>query len=337
MRKLIVTGGAGFIGSNFIRYWIDKYPQDKVLNLDILTYAGNLDNLSGISENPNYSFVKGDICNFELVDFLFKDFKPDFVVNFAAESHNSLAILNTSAFFRTNILGTQTILEAARKNNIKRINHVSTCEVFGDLPLDSDEKFSENSPYNPNTPYNASKAAADMAVKSYFKTFNLPVTISNCANNYGIYQFPEKLIPLFITNLLEGKKVPLYKSSSNRREWIHVLDHCRAIDLILHKGKIGETYNVGTGIEKSVEEITKIILKELNQPESMKEYVPDRPSHDRRYLLDSNKIMSELGWKPQIEFEKGMQETVEWYKNNKTWWEPLIQKKIIDETKWKNT
>ncbi len=337
MRKLIVTGGAGFIGSNFIRYWIDKYPQDKVLNLDILTYAGNLDNLSGISENPNYSFVKGDICNFELVDFLFKDFKPDFVVNFAAESHNSLAILNPSAFFRTNILGTQTILEAARKNNIKRINHVSTCEVFGDLPLDSDEKFSENSPYNPNTPYNASKAAADMAVKSYFKTFNLPVTISNCANNYGIYQFPEKLIPLFITNLLEGKKVPLYKSSSNRREWIHVLDHCRAIDLILHKGKIGETYNVGTGIEKSVEEITKIILKELNQPESMKEYVPDRPSHDRRYLLDSNKIMSELGWKPQIEFEKGMQETVEWYKNNKTWWEPLIQKKIIDETKWKNT
>ncbi len=337
MRKLLVTGGAGFIGSNFIRYWLNKYPSSKILNLDLLTYAGNLENLSDVSENPNYEFVKGDICNFELVDFLVKEFKPDFIVNFAAESHNSLAILNPTAFFRTNLLGTQTLLEAARKNNVKRTHLISTCEVYGDLPLDSTEKFKETSPYNPNTPYNASKAAADMAVKAYFRTFNLPATISNCGNNYGPYQFPEKLIPLFITNLLEGKKVPLYKSSSNKREWIHVIDHCKAIDLILHNGKPGETYNIGTGVEKSIEEITEIILKSLNQPESMKEYVPDRPSHDRRYLLDSSKIMSELGWKPEIDFHQGLKETIEWYKNNKSWWEPLRQKKIIDETKWKNT
>lgn len=701
MRKLLVTGGAGFIGSNFIRYWLEKYPEDKILNLDLLTYAGNLENLSDIQNNENYEFVKGDICNFELVDFLMKEFQPDFIVNFAAESHNSLAILNPTAFFKTNVIGTQTILEAARKNNIKRFHHIScydektraftkgglkefnqikkgdlvlsintstqemewkpieelviqdyngkmikmkskttdflvtpnhrmlvqshkdkklfykiaedmkkevmnklpkhyswkgevhdiikeqkypeefmyilgifigdgyicyqekknpsktglrkkeytdmcrdksgkfmssvekigneeffiskswrifldiphtdklrkrceksldrlcikwkrylrndtfsriyfnsekftkifadcgkhaknkkipewaldapqdllkpllqglldsdgngksvfitssdklaeqymelciklglspsikrtyrkstiegreifgfanvisfgeewrsvrkeiiteedykgkiwclkvkdnknflverngktafcgnTCEVYGDLALDSQEKFTEKTPYNPNTPYNASKAAADLAVKSYFRTFNLPVTISNCANNYGPYQFPEKLIPLFISNLIEEKKVPLYKSSQNKREWIHVLDHCKAIDLILQKGKPGEVYNIGTGFEKSVEEITSVILKNLDQPESMKEYVPDRPSHDRRYLLDSSKIMLELGWKPKVDFEKGMEETVKWYKNNEQWWRPLKQKKLIDETKWKNT
>jgi len=336
MIKLLVTGGAGFIGSNFIKYWMQKYPEDKILNLDLLTYAGNLDNLSDI-KNSNYQFVKGDICNFELVDFLMKEFQPDFIINFAAESHNSLAILNPTAFFKTNLIGTQTLLEAARKNNIKRFHHISTCEVYGDLPLDSLEKFTEKTPYSPNTPYNASKAAADLAVKAYFKTFNLPITISNCANNYGPYQFPEKLIPLFISNLLEGKKVPLYKSSQNKREWVHVIDHCKAIDLILHKGKAGETYNIGTGVEKSVEEITSIILKSLSQLESMKEYVPDRPSHDRRYLLDSSKIMLELGWKPEIDFEKGMEETIKWYKGNEQWWKPLKQKKLIDETKWKNT
>jgi len=337
MKKLLVTGGAGFIGSNFIRYWLNKYPEDKILNLDLLTYAGNLDNLSDFKDNPNYQFVKGDICNFELVDFLVKEFQPDFVVNFAAESHNSLAILNPTAFFKTNLLGTQTLLEAARKNNVKRFHHISTCEVYGDLALDSPEKFTEQTPYNPNTPYNASKAAADMAVRAYYKTFNLPITISNCCNNYGPYQFTEKLIPLFISNLIDGKKIPLYKSSHNKREWIHVLDHCKAIDLILNKGLVGETYNVGTEVEKSVEEIADIILKTLGHPESMKEYVPDRPSHDRRYLLDSSKIMLELDWKPEINMEQGMKDTIMWYKNNSSWWEPLKQKKIVDETKWKDT
>lgn len=334
MKKLLVTGGAGFIGSNFIRYWLNKYPEDKILNLDLLTYAGNLDNLVDLKENLNYQFVKGDICNFELVDFLVKEFQPDFIINFAAESHNSLAILNPTAFFKTNLLGTQNLLEVARKNNVKRFHHISTCEVYGDLSLDSPEKFTEQTPYNPNTPYNASKAAADMAVRVYYKTFNLPVTISNCCNNYGPYQFPEKLIPLFISNLLDNKKIPLYKSSQNKREWIHVLDHCKAIDLILNKGKIGDTYNVGTEVEKSVEEITDIILKSLNHPESMKEYVPDRPSHDRRYLLDSSKIMLELGWKPEIDMEQGMKDTIMWYKDNPSWWKPLKQKKIVDETKW---
>ena len=303
MKKLIVTGGAGFIGSNFIRYWLSKYPEDKILNLDLLTYAGNLENLKDIEDNKNYEFVKGDICDFDLVDNLIKNFSPDYVINFAAESHNSYAILNPTAFFKTNLMGTQTLLEACRKNKVPRFHHVSTCEVYGDLPLNSEEKFTEKSAYAPNTPYNASKAAADIAARAYFKTFNLPVTISNCGNNYGSHQFPEKLIPLFVSNLLEGKKIPLYKSSQNKREWIHVIDHCKAIDLILNKGKLGETYNVGTGVEKSIEEVTAVILKNLSQPESMKEYVSDRPGHDKRYLLDSSKIMNELGWKPEIDFE----------------------------------
>ncbi len=332
--RLIVTGGAGFIGSNFIRYWINRYPEDEIVNLDILTYAGNLDNLKDLEENPNYRFAKGDISDFDFVDNLIKEFRPDCIVNFAAESHNSWAILNPTIFFKTNLLGTQTLLEACRKNKVPRFHHISTCEVYGDLPLDSEEKFTEDSPLRANTPYNASKACADLAVLAYFKTFKTPVTISNCGNNYGPYQFPEKLIPLFVSNLLDNKKVPLYKQSQNKREWIHVLDHCKAIDLILKKGKIGETYNVGTEVEKSVEEITDIILKALNQPESMKEYVEDRPGHDRRYLLDSSKIMNELGWKPEIPFEQGMQETIEWYENNRQWWEPLKEKKLIQEDKW---
>jgi len=332
--KILVTGGAGFIGSNFIRYWLNSYPEDQILNLDVLTYAGNLENLKDIENNQNYEFVKGDICNKELVDYLFKKFKPTAIVNFAAESHNSWAILNPTIFFKTNLLGTQTLLEAARKNNVPRFHQISTCEVYGDLALDSTEKFTENTNYKPNTPYNASKAASDLAVRAYFKTFNLPITISNCGNNYGPYQFPEKLIPLFVSNLLDDKKVPVYRQSQNKREWIHVLDHCKAIDLILKKGKIGETYNVGTEVEKSVEEITTIILKTLNKPESMKEYVEDRPGHDRRYLLDSSKIMNELGWKPEIGFEEGMQETIQWYKDNRQWWEPLKEKKLIEEGNW---
>ncbi|MFA6307582.1 MAG: dTDP-glucose 4,6-dehydratase [Patescibacteria group bacterium] len=332
--NLLVTGGAGFIGSNFIHYILDKYPDYKIVNLDILTYAGNLNNLKEIANNPNYVFVKGDICDYDLVDKIVKENKINIIINFAAESHNSWAIVNPSIFFKTNVLGTQNLLEVARKNNGIRFHHISTCEVYGDLALDSDEKFTENSPFLPRTPYNASKAASDLAVRVYFDTFKLPVTISNCSNNYGPYQYPEKLISLFTTNLLDDKKVPIYKNSQNRREWLHVLDHCRAIDLIIHKGKIGEIYNIGSGIEQSVEQITDFILKELGKSDSMKEIVQDRPGHDRRYLLDSSKIKKELGWKPEIDFEQGLKETIAWYKNNRAWWEPLKEKNILAEAEW---
>lgn len=333
--KYLITGGAGFIGSNFIHFLLKKYPDCSLVNLDKLTYCSSLESLKDIENDSRYRFIKGDIGDFDLVNNLIKEFQPDFIVNFAAESHNSWAILNPTVFFQTNLIGTQTLLEAARKNKAPRFHHISTCEVYGDLPLDSNEKFSEDSPYRPNTPYNASKAAADLAVRAYFKTFNLPVTISNCSNNYGPYQFPEKLIPLFVTNLLDNKKVPLYKSSQNKREWLHVLDHCRGIDLILQKGKVGQTYNIGSQVEKSVEEITEVILKTLNQPESMKMYVEDRPAHDRRYLLDSLKIKKELGWRPEIDFEKGMEQTINWYKENRLWWEPLKEKAAVKEDQWK--
>ncbi len=335
--KLLITGGAGFIGSNFIRYWFTHYPTDQILNFDALTYAGNLASLSDVNEKyqDHYRFVKGNITDFELVNEVVQDFRPDIIVNFAAESHNSWAIIDPTKFFRTNVIGTQTLLEAVRKNNIPRFHHISTCEVYGDLPLDSSEKFTEESPYKPRTPYNASKAASDLVVRAYHETFKIPITISNCSNNYGCYQFPEKVIPLFITKLLDNKQIPLYKQSQNRREWLHVLDHCRAIDLILTKGKIGATYNIGSGLEKSVEEIAEIILKELNQPSSMKTYVEDRPGHDRRYLLDSLKIREELNWKPKIAFEEGIHETVQWYTNHRSWWEPLKQRITLDETKWR--
>lgn len=336
--KLLITGGAGFIGSNFIRYWLDKYPNDSVLNFDILTYAGNQNSLIDIAQNhaENYRFTKGDIANFDFVDKIVKEFHPDAIINFAAESHNSFAILNPTVFFRTNVMGTQTLLEAVRKNNVPRFHHISTCEVYGDLPLDSDEKFTENSPLRPRTPYNASKAASDLVVKAYFTTYNSPITISNCSNNYGPYQFPEKLIPFFTSNLLNGLQIPLYMSSQNRREWLYVIDHCRAIDLVIKKGKIGETYNIGSGIEKSIEEITGIILDELGKPETMKKYIEDRPSHDRRYLLDSTKIRSELGWEPEVEFETGLRQTINWYKENRSWWEPLKKKIPFSESNWQD-
>lgn len=334
--NLLVTGGAGFIGSNFIHYILDKHPDYKVVNLDLLTYAGNLENLKDIEDNPNYTFVQGDIADYNLVDSIIKEHKIDAIVNFAAESHNSWAIIDPGKFFRTNVIGTQTLLEAARKNGGIRFHHISTCEVYGDLSLDSNEKFKESSPYLPRTPYNASKAASDLAVRVYHDTFKLPVTISNCANNYGPYQFPEKLIPLFTTNLIEGKKIPVYKNSQNRREWIHVLDHCRAVDLVLHRGQIGHTYNVGSGLEKSVEEITDFILKELNMPSSMKEYVEDRPGHDRRYLLDSSKITKELGWQTVIDFEEGLRDTIKWYKAKQDWWKPLKEKNVLAEENWQD-
>lgn len=334
--KIIVTGGAGFIGSNFIRYWLEKYSGDQICNLDVLTYAGNLESLLDVSSKypHNYEFAKGDIADFSFVDRLVKRFKPDVIVNFAAESHNSWAVVNPTAFFKTNVIGTQTLLEVCRQNSVPRFHHISTCEVYGELSLDSKEKFSENSPLRPRTPYNASKAGSDLAVRAYFETYHLPVTTSNCSNNYGPYQFPEKIIPLFTTNLLDGKKIPVYKSSQNKREWLYVIDHCKAIDLILKKGKIGETYNVGSGLEKSVVEITDIILKELNQPESMKESVPDRPGHDRRYLLDCSKIKNELGWQPETKFEAGMKATIKWYKDHRDWWEPLKKRLNITEGSW---
>jgi len=331
--KLLVTGGAGFIGSNFVHYWLQNHTEDKLVALDLLTYAGNRENLSDIEDLC--SFVQGDIADQPFIEQLLRDEKIDILVNFAAESHNSLAVLDPSRFFRTNVLGTQTLLEAARGTGLTRFHHISTCEVYGDLPLDSDEDFTEESPYRPRTPYNASKAAADHAVRAYFETFGLPVTISNCCNNYGPFQFPEKIIPFFTTLAMDDKPLPLYASTGNKREWIHVLDHCQAIDRILAAGQVGETYNVGTRIEKSVMEIADIILDALGKPQSLKTIVPDRPGHDRRYLLNSEKIQSELSWIPEIDFDKGVRETIEWYQERRTWWEPLHERALVAESEWR--
>lgn len=337
MATIFVTGGAGFIGSNFIRYWLTNYSDDVAINYDLLTYAGCLENLKDVAEtyHDRYIFVRGDIGNYELTRYLFEQYKPDWIVNFAAESHNSRAVLHPEVFYKTNVLGTQQLLQAARDADVPRFHHISTCEVYGDLPLDSEERFRETSPYRPRTPYNASKAAADMAVRAYFETFNLPVTISNCSNNYGPYQFPEKLIPYFTVRLIEGQKMPLYKSSRNRREWLHVDDHCKAIDLILKDGKIGETYNIGSGVEFDVETIADLLLATFDLDQSYKTYVEDRPGHDRRYLLDSTKIRRKLGWSPQIPFEKGFEETVGWYQENSWWWKPLLNRLQINEEAWK--
>ena len=328
--KLLVTGGAGFIGSNFIHYWLKNHPKDRIVNLDVLTYAGNLENLKEIEHNPNYKFAKGDICDLENNKKLFKNEKIDVVVNFAAESHNGRAMIEPDIFIKTNVLGTQMLLEAAKDTSIKRFHHISTCEVFGDLALDEKRVFKETDPYMPKTPYNASKAAANHEVMAYYHTFKTPVTISHCSNNYGFYQFPEKVIPRFITNLIDNEEIPLFKSSQNKREWLHVLDHCRAIDMILQKGKLGEDYNIGSGVEKSIEEIAAAVLKRLNKPESMKTYIEDRPGHDRRYLLDITKIKKELDWQPEIDFEKGMDEVVEWYIKNEKWWRPLKGKGFVE-------
>ncbi len=329
--RLLVTGGAGFIGSNFVHYWLDRHPDDHVVVLDLLTYAGDRRSLADVE--GRIVFAEGDIADLELCERLLQDI--DVVVNFAAESHNSLAVVDPGRFFRTNVLGTQSLLEASRRVGLQRFHHVSTCEVYGDLPLDSDEVFTEDSPYRPRTPYNASKAGADHAVRAYHETYGLPITITNCANNYGPYQFPEKVIPVFVTNALDDVELPLYASTQNRREWLHVLDHCRAIELVLDQGRVGETYNVGSGVEKSIEEIADAVLQLTGKPESLKTIVPDRPGHDRRYLLDSSKLRRELGWKPDIEFEAGMRETVEWYAAQRAWWEPLKERALVQETAWR--
>jgi dTDP-glucose 4,6-dehydratase len=327
--RLLVTGAAGFIGSNFVRYWLERNPDDHVVAYDLLTYAGNRESLP-----DGVPFVHGDIADPELAEQTMRDEEIEVIVNFAAESHNSLAVVDPGRFFRTNVLGTQVLLEAGRRSGLQRFHHVSTCEVYGDLPLDSDESFSEDSPYRPRTPYNASKAGADHAVRAYFETYELPVTITNCSNNYGPYQFPEKVIPLFVANALDDKPLPLYASTHNRREWLHVLDHCRAIELVLDRGEPGETYNVGSGVEKSIEEIADAVLELTDKPASLKTIVPDRPGHDRRYLLDSSKIRR-LGWQDEIAWEDGIAQTVEWYRNNREWWEPLRDRAPVDEAAWR--
>ncbi len=322
--KLLVTGGAGFIGSNFILYWLKKYPQDRIVNLDKLTYAGNLENLKSAENNTNYKFVKEDICNSPSVNSLMADEKFDMIVHFAAESHVDRSIANPAPFIKTNIEGTYVLLEAALKNNVPRFHHISTDEVFGALELNTTEKFNEKTSYNPHSPYSASKAASDHLVRAYANTYSLPITISNCSNNFGPYQFPEKLIPLAITNILEDKKAPIYGDGLYVRDWLYVEDHCEAIDLILHKGRIGETYFIGNLTEDiSNIDVIKKILKIMEKDENCLEFVTDRPGHDRRYAIDWNKIKQELGWQPKHNFDDALAETVDWYVNNENWWKKL--------------
>ena len=330
--RILVTGAAGFIGSNFVRYWLERHPDDHVVAYDLLTYAGNRESLADVEDR--IVFVEGDIADPDLAERTLRDEEIETVVNFAAESHNSLAVLDPGLFARTNAVGTQILLEASRRHGVERFHHVSTCEVYGDLPLDSNDVFTEETPYRPRTPYNASKAGADHAVRAYFETYELPVTITNCSNNYGPYQFPEKVIPLFATNALDDKPLPLYASTANQREWLHVLDHCRAIELVLERGGPGETYNVGSGVEKSIAEIADAVLEHTGKPESLKTIVPDRPGHDRRYLLDSTKIREQLGWRDEIGWNDGIAETVRWYADNREWWEPLRDRAPVDEAAW---
>lgn len=320
---MLVTGGAGFIGSNFICYWLKKYPKDKIVNLDKLTYAGNLSSLREAADNPNYKFVKGDICNGRLVNELMGEI--DLVVAFAAESHVDRSITGPQIFLKTNVLGTQVLLDAAVKNQVKRFHHISTDEVYGALVDGGSDKFNENWLFRPNSPYAASKAAADCLVRVYYKTYGLPVSITNCSNNFGSYQFPEKLIPLMITNLMEGKKVPVYGDGMQVRDWLYVEDHCRAIDLIVHEEKtIGETFCVG-GLTKDIPniEVIKKTLRIMKMDRSMIEYVSDRPGHDRRYSVDWSKIKEVLGWEPKHDFDTWLEKTVSWYQNNTNWWKPL--------------
>ncbi len=337
--KLLVTGGAGFIGTNFIRFWLKAYPDDAIVNLDRLTYAGNLSNLTDVvlAYTDRYAFAQGDILDDVFVSELMETHQPDVIVNFAAESHNSRAILQPREFFETNVIGTQVLLDAAREHNVPRFHHISTCEVYGELEMYSPDAFDEAAPYRPQTPYNASKASADHLVNAYFHSFGLPITISNSCNNYGPYQHPEKLIPLFTTKALQDLQLTLYRSSHNRREWLHVDDHCQAIAKVIFNGKIGETYNIGSGVEKSIEEISDFILDALGKPQSLKTYVPDRPGHDCRYLLDSTKIHNELGWQPKISYEQGMRETIQWYAENQEWWERILKNtEDVQEDKWES-
>ncbi len=323
--KLFITGGAGFIGANFVLYWMKNHPEDEIINFDKLTYAGNLENLQEVEHNPNYHFVKGDITSPEEVGRAMEG--ADMVVHFAAESHVDRSIMNPADFVETNVGGTQVLLDIAVKNKVKQFHHISSDEVFGALPLDSVSLFNEATAYNPHSPYSASKAGSDHLVRAYADTFGLPITITNCSNNFGPYQFPEKLIPLAITNLMEDKKVPVYGDGLYVRDWLYVEDHCRAVEAVLQDGKIGETYCVGGlreghgGINNL--EVVKMIARLLGKDEGYLEYVKDRPGHDRRYAIDWSKIKSELGWEPKYDFEEWLTKTVDWYKNNQSWWQAV--------------
>ncbi|HSX18677.1 MAG TPA: dTDP-glucose 4,6-dehydratase [Candidatus Saccharimonadales bacterium] len=321
MSNILITGGAGFIGSNFIHYWLKNHPEDKVINFDKLTYAGNLESLKDVEGNPNYKFIKGDIGNPKAIGKALGG--VDVVVNFAAESHVDRSILDPAPFVTTNVLGTQVLLDAALKAKVKRFHHISTDEVFGALPLDSQEVFNEDTKYEPTSPYAASKASSDHLVRAYAKTYGLPITITNCSNNFGPYQYPEKLISLAITNLLEGKKVPVYGDGRHTRDWLYVDDHSSAIELVLEKGKVGETYCVGVDSAIPNIEVIKKILKLLGMSEDMIQYVDDRPAHDRRYAINASKIKNELGWREKYNLDSGLEETVNWYKQNTDWWKKL--------------
>lgn len=322
--KVLVTGGAGFIATNFMYYMVNKYPEYDFVNLDALTYAGNYNNIKDLEGKPNYKFVKGDITDREFIDKLFEEEKFDWVVNFAAESHVDNSIKNPGIFLTTNILGTQVLMDASRKYGVKRYHQVSTDEVYGDLPLDRpDLLFTEETPIHTSSPYSSSKAGADLLVGAYYRTYGLPITISRCSNNYGPYQFPEKLIPVVISKALNDEPIPVYGKGENVRDWIHVIDHNIGVDLILHKGKVGEVYNLGGHSERTNLDVVKTILKQLGKPESLITYVTDRPGHDLRYAIDSTKAEKELGWDRTYTFEKGIEETVNWYLNNQEWIEEI--------------
>ncbi len=323
--KILVTGGAGFIGGNFVHYMVNRYPEDMIVNLDLLTYAGNLETLKPVENKPNYKFIKGDIADRKFVFELFQKEGFDAVVNFAAESHVDRSIENPTIFVTTNVLGTTTLLDASKEFGVKRYHQVSTDEVYGDLPLDRpDLFFTEATPLHTSSPYSSSKASADLFVLAYYRTFGLPVTISRCSNNYGPYHFPEKLIPLMISRALANEPLPVYGTGENVRDWLYVEDHCAAIDLILRHGRVGEVYNVGGHNERTNLEVVKTILKVLNKPESLIRYVKDRPGHDMRYAIDPTKLENELGWKPEYNFDTGIRQTIEWYLNNKEWWQNII-------------
>ena len=330
-KTVIVTGGAGFIGSNFIFYMLKKYPEYRIICLDKLTYAGNLSTLKSVMDNPNFRFVKDDICDREAVYKLFEEEKPDIVVNFAAESHVDRSIDNPGVFLKTNIMGTATLMDACRKYGIERYHQVSTDEVYGDLPLDRpDLFFTEETPIHTSSPYSASKASADLLVQAYGRTYGLPITISRCSNNYGPYHFPEKLIPLMIVNALADKPLPVYGEGLNVRDWLYVEDHCKAIDLIIHKGRVGEVYNIGGHNEKTNIYIVKKLLELLGKPESLITYVADRKGHDLRYAIDPSKIHTELGWFPETKFDDGIVKTVNWYLENQDWWKNIISGEYQD-------
>ncbi len=322
--NLIVTGGAGFIGSNFVHYMLKNHPTYKIINLDLLTYAGNIHNLDDVKDNPNHIFVQGNITNRELVTHLIKEHEIEAIVNFAAESHVDRSILHPEVFVETNVQGTLALLDVAKKMKLKKYLQVSTDEVYGSLGAEG--YFTETSPMAPNSPYSASKASADLLVRAYYETYDMNINITRCSNNYGPYHFPEKLIPLMITNGMDGKELPVYGDGMNIRDWLHVQDHCQAIDLVLHKGRKGEIYNVGGHNERTNNQIVDLIIEKLDLDSSLKKYVADRLGHDKRYAIDPTKLENELGWKPKYTFETGIVETIDWYLANEDWWRPLKEK-----------